>query len=62
MAEPNSRAVIAVQDYPGLQTNTGAMGGTAPGAAVVQVNLAVSVPGELAARPGFRKVAFDSED
>jgi hypothetical protein len=62
MAEPNSRAVTVVQDWPGVETNVGTMGGAAPGSAVEQVNLAVNVPGQLAARPGYRKVQFDDEE
>lgn len=42
-------------------TNSGPMGGAAPGAAVEQVNLTVNVPGQLTVRPGFRKVRFDEE-
>lgn len=62
MAEPaSSRAVIQVADYPGLQTNTGPMAGDEPGAAVEQTNLRSNVPGLLAARPGYRKVLFDTE-
>lgn len=61
MAEPNTRVVTPVQDWAGLQTNAGPMGGTSPGSASEQVNLAVNVPGELAARPGYRKVKFDTE-
>ena len=60
MAEPNSRAVTQITDWPGLQTNTGPMGGE-PGAATVQDNLTANVPGRLAARPGYRKVLFDDE-
>lgn len=60
MAEPKSRVITPIQDYAGLQTNAGPMGGP-PGAAAEQVNLAVNVPGELAARPGHRKVRFDDE-
>lgn len=62
MAEPISRAVIQVTDWPGLFTNTGPMAGDSPpGNAIEQVNLRVNVPGELSARPGYKKVLFDDE-
>ena len=61
MAEPAPKAVVVVPDWPGLKTNAGPMGGPEPGSAAVQVNLAANVPGELAARPGFRVVKFDGE-
>lgn len=62
MAEPvTSRAVVQVRDYPGLATNTGPMAGDEPGSAVEQTNLRLNVPGQMAARPGYRKVAFDTE-
>ena len=62
MAEPQARNVVQVQEWPGLFTNTGPMSGDSPpGNAVVQTNLRVNVPGELAARPGFTKVLFDEE-
>jgi hypothetical protein len=62
MAEPIDRSVVQVQDWPGLKTNTGPMADAdAPGAAVVQVNLRVSTPGEMGVRNGLRKVSFDSE-
>lgn len=61
MAAPIDRSTIQVQDWPGLMTNTGPMGGNAPGSAVEQVNLTVNVPGQLTVRPGFRKVRFDEE-
>lgn len=61
MAAPTDRSTIQVQDWPGLMTNSGPMGGAAPGAAVEQVNLTVNVPGQLTVRPGFRKVRFDEE-
>jgi hypothetical protein len=61
MAEPAPRNNVVVADWPGLQTNTGAAGGPSPGSAAVQVNLAANVPGELAARPGYRVVRFDGE-
>lgn len=62
MADPISRSTIQVQDWPGLNTNTGAMGGADPGSASELVNLAVNVPGQLAVRPGYRKVSFDDEE
>lgn len=62
MAEPISQATVQVADWPGLFTNTGPMAGDAPpGNAVEQVNLVVNVPGQLAARPGLRRVLFDDE-
>lgn len=61
MAEPIDRAVLQVQDWPGLQTNTGPMAGPDPGAAVEQVNLRANTPGQLAVRNGLRPVAFDTE-
>lgn len=61
MAEPVSRATVQIQDWPGLVTNTGPMSGGQPGSAVEQTNLRCNVPGELSARPGFRKVQFDEE-
>ncbi len=61
MAAPIDRSTIQVQDWPGLQTNTGPMAGTAPGSAVELVNLRVTVVGELAAREGLRRVQFDEE-
>ncbi|HUR52921.1 MAG TPA: hypothetical protein VMZ71_02235 [Gemmataceae bacterium] len=62
MADPvNSRAVVQVADYPGLATNAGPMAGDAPGAAVEQTNLRSNVPGQIAARPGYRKIQFDEE-
>lgn len=62
MAEPAPKSVVVVSDWPGMKTNTGPMGGDAPGAAAVQVNLAANVPGQLAARPGFQVVKFDGEE
>lgn len=62
MAEPAPKAVVVVSDWPGLKTNTGAMGGAELGSAAVQVNLAANVPGQLAARQGFRVVRFDGEE
>lgn len=59
--EPAPKAVVIVPDWPGLMTNSGPMGGPAPGSAEVQVNLSANVPGQLAARPGFRVVKFDGE-
>lgn len=61
MAEPAPKAIVVVPDWPGLKTNAGPMGGQEPGSAAVQVNLAANVPGEMAARPGFRVVKFDGE-
>ncbi len=62
MAEPaTSRAVVQIADYPGLATNAGPMAGGEPGAAVEQTNLAGNVPGQLSARPGYRKILFDDE-
>ncbi len=61
MAQPVDRATIQVQDWPGLQTNTGPMSGMAPGTAVQIVNLRVNVTGELASRTGIRRVLFDTE-
>lgn len=62
MAEPINRAVTQIVDWPGLETNSGpSSGGLPDGAAEEQVNLRVNVPGELAVRPGYRVVAFDTE-
>lgn len=61
MAQPVDKSSIQVQDWPGLQTNTGPMAGTAAGTAVQLVNLRVNVSGELAARAGIRLVKFDVE-
>lgn len=61
MAEPKTRVVLPVQDWPGQVSNSGPMGGPTPGTAELQVNLAANVPGELSARPGCRRVAFDEE-
>lgn len=62
MAAPIDRSTIQISDWPGLQTNTGPMAGADPGGTVEQVNLRAIVVGELAARPGIRRVLFDEED
>lgn len=62
MAEPISKALTRIQDWPGQVSNTGPMGSpNQPGQAEVQTNLAVNIEGEMAARPGYTKVQFDSE-
>ena len=61
MAAPIDRSIVQISDWPGLQPNTGPMAGSAPGSAVEIVNLRVSVPGEIASRPGIRRVRFDEE-
>lgn len=62
MAAPIDKATIVIQDWPGLQTNTGPMAGTDPGTATELVNLRVNVTGELASRTGIRQVQFDKEN
>lgn len=59
---PIDKSSIVVQDWPGLQTNTGPMAGMAPGTATQLVNLRVNVTGELASRTGIRLVQFDKEN
>lgn len=61
MAAPIDRSVVQVQDWPGLQTNSGIMGGPDSGSAIELVNFRVIVTGELAARQGIRRVLFDEE-
>ena len=62
MAAPIEQSTVQIADWPGLVTNTGPMAGDSPpGAAVEQVNLRAYVGGELAARPGYRRVLFDEE-
>lgn len=58
---PIDKESIVVQDWPGLQTNTGPMAGTAAGTATQLINLRVNVTGELASRAGIRLVKFDQE-
>lgn len=62
MAEPTSRAVAVVKDYKGLVTNGGpAASDPAAGECDALTNLMPLKPGELTARPGLRKVEFDTE-
>jgi hypothetical protein len=62
MAEPISKSMIQVADWPGLISNTGPMAGQqTPGSAAELVNLQCNVPGQMATRLGLKKVEFDSE-
>jgi hypothetical protein len=62
MAEPISRAFAAVKDYAGLVLNAGpAAADPSAGESRELVNLTPLRPGELAARGGYRPVAFDDE-
>ena len=62
MGQPRDRSTLQIADWPGLVTNSGpTSSGSPPGAAAEQVNLINNVPGEMAARPGYRKVQYDSE-
>lgn len=62
MGMPKDRNNVVIADWPGLMTNSGPTGSrNPPGAAAEQVNLVNNVPGEMAARPGYRKVQYDSE-
>lgn len=60
--QPASRAVSVVKDYAGLVTNRGAAATAAgSGEADELVNLSPLRQGELAVRPGYREVQFDTE-
>jgi hypothetical protein len=62
MAAPTSRENAVVKNYAGLVTNAGPQAtDPADGAAEELVNLTVTRRGELAARPGFTVVSFDTE-
>jgi hypothetical protein len=62
-AQPDPKTVstaVPIRDFPGLVSNADAHD-IPPGAAQVQVNATGQRPGELAVRPGFRRLRFDEE-
>jgi len=58
----NAKAVLVIQDFTGLLTNTGPSGGdNPPGSASVQTNAMNVRVGELTSRPGYKIVQFEDE-
>lgn len=61
--KPDPKAVVAIEDWPGLLSNSGpSAAGSPPGTAQTQENLQVSRRGELNSRPGYRVVVFEDDE